>query len=389
MQRPMDQALRIGIVCHPTIGGSGVIATEIGLGMARRGHHVHFICSAIPAHLLPHLSGPLAATIGFHRVEAPDYPLPNLGLYPMALASRLAELGTELSLDLIHVHYAVPHALSALLSRQILWAQGRRPPRLVTTLHGTDVTQLGSDPRLVAVNRHALLGCDGLTTPSEFLKRAARDLLVLPPSMAIEVIPNFIDTTKLCPGPPRVADPGAPLVLCHSSNFRPLKRIEHVIQILAKVRGRFPARLVLIGDGPERPRLQALVDELGLSDSVQFLGMQHDVTAVLQGSDVFLLPSDTEGFGLAALEAQSCGVPVIASRVGGIPEVVTDGVTGLLCAPGDVEGMAAAVLRLAEDPELRRRLAGAARQDALARWQQAPRMAAYEVYYRRIVAGGP
>jgi N-acetyl-alpha-D-glucosaminyl L-malate synthase BshA len=378
--------LRIAVSCHPTIGGSGIIATELGVAMARRGHDVHFVCADLPAQLAPSLGEP---RIRYHRVAVPEYPLPNLGLYPLALASRLAALCEEVSLDLIHVHYAVPHAVSALLCRQLLVAQGRRPPRLVTTLHGTDVTQLGSAPELVAVNRHALLGCDGLTVPSEFLRRAAHERLGLPAETPIEVLPNFVDTERFRPlperQPPERLRSDRPFILCHSSNFRPLKRIDHVIDILAHVNQHVCAQLVLLGDGPERPRIEALSEQRGLRHRVRFCGLLQDVAAVLRRSDVFLLPSETEGFGLAALEAQSCGVPVVASRVGGLPEVVRDGATGFLCEPDDVDGMAAAVLRLLQDPQLLARMSEAAREDALTRFREAPRVAAYEEYYRRLV----
>lgn len=383
-------ALRIGVTCHPTTGGSGVIATEIGIGMARRGHHVHFISSEVPAQLRPHLEEAMAGSVAFHAVQTPEYPLPNLGLYPLALAARLAEVGVEAELDLIHSHYSLPHAVSAVLARQLLLDRGRRAPRLIVTLHGTDVTQLGSEPALLSVNRHALLHSDGRSAPSGFLMRAAREQLGIPDEVPIEVIPNFVDTDRFRPSDPREGrQAGSPWTLCHSSNFRKLKRIDHVVEILARVAERVPAQLLLLGDGPERPAVEEQVRSLGLGDAVHFLGMQRDVVSTLQRSDVFLLPSDTEGFGLAALEALSCGVPVVASAVGGVPEVITDGATGLLCAPGDVEGMAAAVLRLALDPILHRVMSVAAREDALLRFKQEPRFASYEAYYRKILGAPP
>lgn len=384
-------ALRIGVTCHPTTGGSGVIATEIGLGMARRGHHVHFISSEVPAQLRPHLEAPFAGSVTFHAVQTPEYPLPNLGLYPLALAARLAEVAAEAELDLIHSHYSLPHAVSAVLARELLIDQGRRAPRLIVTLHGTDVTQLGSEPALLSVNRYALLHSDGRSAPSGFLVRAAREQLRIPAEVPIEVIPNFVDTDRFRPPESRgerSAGSPSPWTLCHSSNFRKLKRIDHVVEILARVAERVPAQLLLLGDGPERPAVEEQVRGLGLDAAVHFLGMQRDVVSALQRSDVFLLPSDTEGFGLAALEALSCGVPVVASAVGGVPEVIRDGATGLLCASGDVEGMAAAVLRLAADPALHRAMSTAAREDALLRFKQEPRFAAYEAYYRKIL-GAP
>lgn len=384
--------LRIGITCYPTTGGSGIIGTEVGLALARRGHQVHFVCSALPERLGAEFSaGEKTLGIFFHRVEIRDYPLPHLGPYPLALAGKLAAVTDAAQLDLLHVHYAIPHATSAFLARQLLESEGKPVPRIITTLHGTDITRVGSDPSLRAVNRFSLLRSDGLTVPSAFLQRAALERLALPAATPIEVIPNFVDTDRFQPAERR-ADPGSadrPRVLLHSSNFRPLKRIEDVVRIFAGVQQQLPSRLVLVGDGPERPRIEALVAELGLVDKVQFLGMQLDVVAALQQADVFLLPSSTEGFGLAALEALSCGVPVVASRVGGIPEVVDEGTTGFLCPPRDVAAMTAAVLRLLRDPALHQRMSQQARATVLKEWRQEPRVAQYEAYYRHILGRPP
>ncbi|HEY3352900.1 MAG TPA: N-acetyl-alpha-D-glucosaminyl L-malate synthase BshA [Polyangia bacterium] len=381
-----DRRLKLGITCYPTTGGSGIIATEIGLGMARRGHEVHFICYDVPGRLRPHL-----CRVAFHRVEVHDYPLKHMGPYPLALATKLAEVSAAERLDVLHVHYAVPHATSAYLARQLL---GDGAPRVVTSLHGTDVTWVGSDPSLRATTRLALLASDGLTVPSHYLKRTAHDRLELPAATPIEVIPNFVDTAWWRPAPRRAdalrhllptnGHTEPPPVLIHCSNFRPLKRLEDTVRILAGVRRVVPAVLILVGDGPERPRIEALVSELGLEEAVCFLGMQLDFVSVLQQSDVFLLPSQTEAFGVAALEALSCGVPVVASRVGGIPEVVADGETGLLCEVGDVAAMTEAVLQLVLKPELHARMSAAARASA-ARWQVEPMMERWEAYYQRIL----
>jgi L-malate glycosyltransferase len=368
-------AMRIGITCYPTTGGSGIIATEIGCGLARRGHEVHFICSEVPVRL-----GSRRDSVAFHQVEVHDYPLLNLCPYPLALATKLAEVSAALRLDLLHVHYGVPHATSAYLARQIL---GAASPRIVTTLHGTDVTLVGSDPTLLPVTRLSVLGSDGVTVPSEYLRQAAYAKLGLPAATPIEVIPNFVDTDSFRPAPRR--DEGAK-VLIHISSFRPLKRVEDTLRVLVGVRRVVPAVLLLVGDGPERPRIETLVQDLGLGGAVRLLGMQPQFLDLLQQADAFLLPSSTEGFGLAALEALSCGVPVVASRVGGVPEVIADGETGFLCEAGDVAAMTAAALRLVSDTTLRRRMSAAARQSVLRRWQQEPAITRYEEYYRRMLA---
>jgi len=384
-----DAPLRIGITCFPTTGGSGIIATEIGLALAERGHHVHFICYDLPARLLPPdlLRNESLTThsqrLSFHRVVIPDYPLPHLGAYPLALASSLAQVSAQAGLELLHLHYAVPHATSALLARELLNDQGQQPPRVITTLHGTDITQVGSDPALVAMTRLSLKRCDGLTAPSHFLAEMAHHALGLPSSTRIAVIPNFVDTAHFVP-PPQSPLPREPL-LFHSSNFRPLKRLEDVIHILQEVRKQLPARLLLVGDGPERSRIEQLVQQLGLSAAVSFLGMHRDLVPWLQRASVFLLPSSTEGFGLAALEALSCGVPVVASRVGGLPEVIHHGKTGFLFPPGDIPAMAAAATRLLFDHTLRAQMSHAARSSVERHWQRCPAVSRYEAYYRQVL----
>jgi N-acetyl-alpha-D-glucosaminyl L-malate synthase BshA len=377
--------MRIGVACYPSMGGSGIVATEIGLGLAARGHEVHFVAYDVPARLVGR-----EGEARFHRVEWQDYPLLNLSPYPLALATRLAAVSTQHHLDLLHVHYATPHATSAFLARQIL---GHRSPRLVTSLHGTDITQVGRDPALLPVTQLSLLTSDALVVPSEFLRQQAHVALSLPTEVAIDVIPNFVDADHFRPAPRRPEvrlhrlglAPDAPL-LVHVSNFRPLKRVDDAVRVLAAVRRRLPAAaLACVGDGPERPRAEALARELGVADAVRFLGVQVDVLEVLQQADVFLLPSESEGFGLAALEALACAVPVVGARVGGLPEVVADGVTGLLAAAGDVEAMAAAVLRLLEDEALRRGMAAAARASVEAKWRRAPLLDRWEELYRRVL----
>jgi N-acetyl-alpha-D-glucosaminyl L-malate synthase BshA len=380
--------MRIGVVCYPSMGGSGIVATEIGLGLARRGHDVHFVAYDVPPRLAPALD-----EVTFHRVEWREYPLLNLSPYPLALATKLAEVSTTHRLDLLHIHYATPHATSAFLARQIL---GHRSPRIVTTLHGTDITLVGSDPALLPVTRLSLLHSDALAVPSEYLRQAAHVELSLPTELPIDVIPNFVDTDYYAPAPRRPElvrarlglPPGGgapPPLLVHASNFRPLKRVDDLVRVLAAVRREVPALLALVGDGPERPRAEALARELGVADAVRFLGAQLDFRDLLQQADVFLLPSATEGFGLAALEALACGVPVVASCVGGLPEVVTDGETGFLRPPGDVAAMAAATLRLLQDAPLRARHARAARASVELRWRREPLLDRWEACFRRVL----
>jgi N-acetyl-alpha-D-glucosaminyl L-malate synthase BshA len=372
-------SLGIAITCFPTFGGSGIIATEIGLELARRGHRVHFVCADVPFRFERFVEN-----VFFHEVEARDYPLFDQSPYALALTSKLVEVARLHSLDLYHVHYAIPHAASAFLARQIL---GPAAPKLITTLHGTDITVVGNDPSFLPITRFAIERSDGVTAPSRYLARATHENLGLPASVPIEVIPNFVDTDAWSPGPA----PARPPRIVHSSNFRPLKRVDDVVRVFAEVR-RTPAgatpidcELVLIGDGPERSRAEAHVRELGLSDSVTFLGKQLSFVEVLRGARAFLLPSGSESFGLAALEALSCGVPVVASNVGGLPEVVRDGETGFLLPVGDVPAMAAAVRRLLTDDALFARCSQAARADALSRYQRAPMIDRYEAFYRKVV----
>lgn len=393
-----ERPLRIGITCYPTMGGSGVIATEIGLALLARGHEVHFICAAVPERLRPWMEGASATTprhprLHLQLVEVEEYLLPHMGSYPLALAARLAQVSRAHHLDLWHLHYAVPHAVSALLARQLLAADPPRAdappcPRTVLTLHGTDVTGVGQSPSLRAINRFALLSCDALTVPSQYLRDAAHTQLDLPRATPIVVIPNFVDTDELRPpSDPPAARSTRPFTLCHASNFRPLKRIDDVIHTFARVRAATsqPVRLLLIGEGPERAPSEELVRHLGLSAAVEFLGFQQTLAPAFADSDVFLLPSQSESFGLAALEAQSCGLPVVASRVGGLPEVIREGETGFLRPVGDVAGMAEAVLSLLHDPDRHARMRQAARQSAVQHFGREPRIDEYEACYRRLL----
>jgi L-malate glycosyltransferase len=381
-----SRSLKVGIVCYPTFGGSGVVATEVGVALARRGHRVHVLSYEVPSRLDHFVENLL-----FHEVATRSYPLLDDGAYTLALASKIVEVCRYEGLDVLHVHYAVPHATSAYLARQIL---GPDAPRIVTTLHGTDITLVGSDPSFLPITRFSILESDGVTTPSAYLKQATYERLDVPQSMPIEVIPNFVDTDRYVPGPRRsltelcgIPAAGAgPAVLVHVSNFRPLKRVDDVVRIFAEVNRVRPAVLLLIGDGPERSRVEALVRQLGLGNRVVFVGKMLSFVELLQASDVFLMPSESESFGLAALEALSCGVPVVASNVGGIPEVVPDGEVGFLAPVGDVATMADRVLRILADEALRARLSQAARTRALQQYGLPPAIGRYEAHYERVLA---
>ncbi len=382
--------LKIGIVCYPTFGGSGVVATEVGLALARRGHRVHLLSYDVPSRL-----DRFVENLVFHEVATRSYPLLDDGAYTLSLASKIVEVSRYEGLDLLHVHYAVPHATSAYLARQIL---GPGSPRIVTTLHGTDITLVGSDPSFLPITRFSIMESDGVTTPSSYLRAATYDRLDVPPTVGIEVIPNFVDTDRYAPGPRRPLDelvgsavlpaggPERPAVLVHVSNFRPLKKVDDVVRIFAEVQRVRPAVLLLVGDGPERSRVEALARQLGLHHAVVFVGKMLSFVELLRASDVFLMPSESESFGLAALEALSCGVPVVASDVGGIPEVVTDGEVGYLARVGDVAVMADRVLRILGDADLRARLSHAGRARALAHFGLQPAIDRYEAHYRRVLA---
>ena len=377
-----DRPLRIGVACFSTFGGSGVIAAEVAIAHARRGHAVHVFSDERPTRLTDAPDGPI-----FHAVGSPLYPQIRHDLYSLALASRIIEVSRREHLDVVHAHYALPHAASARLARQILMADGdRAPPRIVTTLHGTDITLVGSDPAYLPLVRFSILESDAVTVPSAWLAAATRATMDLPAALHIDVVPNFVDVDRFAPRAPVSAAGGAVRapVLVHVSNFRPLKRIADVVAIFARVRAAGPARLRLVGDGPERASAVAELARLGLAGDVDVLGEQVDLPATLADADVFLLPSETESFGLAALEAMACGVPVVASDVGGLPEVIGGEGAGFLRRVGDVEGMAACVRRLIDDPALHRHMADGARHRAETYFRPEPAIARYLEVYRRV-----
>ncbi len=383
----MTRKLRIGITCYPTYGGSGIIATEIGMALAKRGHKVHFVCSEVPRRLAR-----FRENIYFHEVEVHEYPLFTFRPYAIGLASKMVEVITYENLDLLHVHYAVPHATSGYLAKQVM---GDKAPRLITTLHGTDITLVGYERSYLPITRFSIEKSDGITAPSQYLKFATYDKLNVSTDVPIEVIPNFVDTDKFKPSEncnrARLCEylgcgPSCDeKILTHVSNFRPVKRLADIVQIFAEVQKSIPAHLVLIGDGPDRSAIEDQVHRMGLSSQVSFLGKQELFVEVLQCSDLFLLPSETESFGLASLEAMSCAVPVISSEVGGIPEVVTHGETGFLAPVGDIEAMAKNALTLLSNNALQKKFGTAARKRVLENYALEPVVSQYEDYYMRIL----
>ena len=373
--------MKIGITCYPTYGGSGAVATELGLALAERGHEVHFVAYAQPFRLVG-----LHERVFYHEVEMEDYPLFEHPPYSLALAVALHDAVRREGLDVLHVHYAIPHAASAYLARQMLGDE--RSVKIVTTLHGTDITLLGLHPSFHAITRFSILQSDGISAVSRFLKdETVRDFSV--PGERIDVIPNFVDTEVWRPDREpchrsKLAPEGQKIVM-HVSNFRAVKRAWDVVDIFAKIRERCPARLVLVGDGPDRPRALARASDLGLRDDVLFLGRHGSVEEILSCADLFLLPSQSESFGLAALEAMACGAPVVASAAGGLPEVVQDGVTGYLLPVGATDEMAEAGVRILCDEAHAKKLSAAGRNLAVERFSASAIVPQYEALYERVV----
>ncbi len=370
--------MRIGITCYPTYGGSGIVATELGLELAMRGHDVHFITYANPIRL-----DATIPRIHYHEVEVSNYPLFQYPPYCLALASRMADVAASYALDLLHVHYAIPHSISALLARQML---PRRLP-FITTLHGTDITLVGMDPSYFAITKFSIEQSDGVTAISEDLRRHTVEVFGV--QNEVRVIHNFVNCTTYAPDPERKGierfAPAGEKLLIHLSNFRPVKRVLDCVRVLAEVRQHVDARLLMVGDGPERGPAEHLASLLGVSRHVEFLGKQNGVERLIRLADVLLMPSEMESFGLAALEAMACGVPPIATRVGGVPELITDGEDGFLEAVGDIEGMAGKVVRLLTEDGLHPRMAAAARRTATSRFCTDLIIPRYEAYYDRVM----
>jgi N-acetyl-alpha-D-glucosaminyl L-malate synthase BshA len=372
--------MRIGITCYPTYGGSGIVATELGLELANRGHEVHFITYANPIRL-----DPTIPRIHYHEVEVSSYPLFQYPPYCLALASRMADVAESYSLDLLHVHYAIPHSISALLARQMLAA--RRPLPFITTLHGTDITLVGMDPSYFAITKFSIEQSDGVTSISEDLRR--HTLEVFDVANEIRVIHNFVNCTTYAPDPERRGierfAPAGERLLIHLSNFRPVKRVQDCIRVLAEVRKHTNARLLMVGDGPERGPAEHLAWQLGINRHVEFLGKQNNVERLIRLAHALLMPSEMESFGLAALEAMACGVPTVGTRVGGVPELITAGEDGFLEKVGDIEGQSARVIELLTDDALQSRMAMAARQTASTRFCSEKIIPLYEDYYEKVL----
>lgn len=378
--------MRIGITCYPTYGGSGVVATELGIELAAMGHEVHFISYSQPFRLSGRDEG-----IYYHEVPVSSYPLFEFPPYDLALASRMAEVAEFRGLDLLHVHYAIPHSVSALLARQMLAVRGRRLP-FVTTLHGTDITLVGLDRSYLPITRYAIQESDGVTSISSYLKeKTVQDFGV---TRGIEVVPNFVNCDVYTPindegmraeARKRLARPDE-AILMHLSNFRPVKRVVDVVKVFAQVVREVPAQLVLVGDGPERSAAEWLARDLKIQNKIHFLGKQERVNELLPLADLMLMPSELESFGLAALEAMACKVPSIATRVGGVPELIDDGLTGLLYPVGDVDGMAQGALGLLNDRTRLEAMRDAGRKTAQKRFCATLVVPQYVRYYESVLA---
>ena len=375
--------MNIGIVCYASIGGSGIVATELGKALARKGHQVHFISTEMPFRF-----GEFQAGLAFHQVVTPTYPLFREPQYLLSLSNKIVQVARESSLDIIHAHYAVPHATAAFLSRQVLASSGSAP-RIVTTLHGTDITLVGNDPSYSQIVAFSIEQSDRVTAVSESLRAATCAELGL--TRDIAVIPNFLD----CGIHRRHAEPelrrrfgrGDPdvKIVTHVSNFRPVKRIEAVLAIFDRIRRAVRARLLLVGDGPELGTAYHVARELGISDLIDIVGAQEEVVPLLSVSDVFLLPSTLESFGLAALEAMACEVPVVASRVGGLPEVIEHGVNGFLHPSDALDEMAGSAISLLTDAALHASVAKAAGQRVRLQFCAERVVPMYEACYRELI----
>lgn len=372
--------MNIGITCYPTYGGSGIVATELGLELANRGHEVHFITYANPIRL-----DPGTPRIHYHEVEVATYPLFQFPPYSLALASRMLDVAETYNLDLLHVHYAIPHSISALLAQQMIAGQRRLP--FVTTLHGTDITLVGADPSYFPITKFSIEKSDGVTSISQYLKGQTEEVFGV--SRQIRVIPNFVNCETYRPDDAKAGAaayaPEGEKLLIHLSNFRPVKRALDCIRILAEVRKSVPAHLLMAGDGPDRCQAEHLARTLHMERHVTFLGKQDHVERLLPVAHVLLLPSELESFGLVALEAMACGVVPVATRVGGLPEVVTHGETGFLEAVGDIPAQAARVAELLSDENLHYRMRKAARWDASERFCSEKIIPLYEDHYRAVL----
>jgi len=372
--------VNIGITVYPTYGGSGIVGSELGKELAQRGHTVHFISSALPTRLTE-----LNERVRFHEVEMMSYPLFEHQPYTLALATKMSTVAQEEKLDLLHVHYAIPHSISAILARESLKPQQQLP--VITTLHGTDITLVGADRSYLPITRYGIVQSDGVTAISNYLKEATHEIFHVD---NVKVIPNFVcqyDYQRQPAASLRESlSPNNEPLIAHVSNFRPVKRPLDCIEIFAKVLQQgIKARLVMVGDGSERTNCEHRARCLGIQDQCSFVGKQPRIVDYLSVADVLLLPSEQESFGLAALEAMACEVPVISTRVGGVPEVVTDGETGFLSDVGDVQKMAADAARLVRDPDLRREMGRKARESAISRYSTDQVIPQYISFYEEVL----
>ena len=372
--------MKIGITCYPTYGGSGVMATELGKDLALRGHEVHFISYALPFRLNQYVEN-----IFFHEVETSSYPLFEFPLYSLALASKMAEVTEFENLDLLHVHYAIPHATSAYLAKQLLY--GKRDLKIITTLHGTDITLVGLEPSFLPLVKFSIDQSDGVTAVSRFLKEKTITNYLC--DKEIKVIPNFVDTDLYKPKlngefKKHIADENEK-VLVHTSNFRVVKRVADTIKIFEKIHDKIPSKLILVGDGPDRSECERLCRQKGLDDNVKFLGKQDALVEILTSSDIFLIPSQSESFGLAALEAMACGLPVISSSVGGLPELIRHNETGFIAEIGDIDRMAKYTLELLSNERKYKIFSDNSRSRAVDVFDKSQVVPIYEKYYKTIL----
>jgi len=374
--------VNVGITCYPTYGGSGIVATELGLELANRGHEVHFISYSNPIRLDPGIP-----RIRYHEVEVSTYPLFQYPPYCLALASRMAEVAEAYDLDLMHVHYAIPHSISAMLAQQML-APNRRLP-FITTLHGTDITLVGTDRSYFPITKFSIEKSNGITSISEYLRKRTVEVFEVPNE--IRVIKNFVNCEMYHPDNEKkgasLYAPNGEKLLIHLSNFRPVKRVFDCIRILAEVRKQVPAHLLMVGDGPDRGPAEHLARELNVDRHVSFLGKQSHVERLIPLTHVLLMPSELESFGLVALEAMACGVVPVATRVGGVPELITDGEDGFLEQAGDIAAQAARVRQLLSNEDLHYRMAKTGRWNAAEHYCPDKIIPLYEKYYRDVING--
>jgi len=371
--------MNIGITCYPTYGGSGTVATELGRNLAKRGHSVHFIATSMPYRLSHFMEN-----VYYHEVQVFHYPLFEYPPYSLSLASKMSQVALRENLDILHVHYAIPHATSAYLAQQIVSKTKKLP--FITTLHGTDITLVGNAPSYFDITRFSIEKSDVVTAVSEYLKD--QTIRRFPVEKDIEVIPNFVDVNRFVPRDPEVRKCFAAegeKVLMHISNFRPVKRIPDIIEVFEGVSRRMKSRLLMIGCGPEKERAMLMVEEKGLTDIVHFLGQQNDVSTLISCADLYLLISEHESFGLTALEAMSCGVPVIGTSGSGMEEFLGDGAAGRLFEVGDIEAMVEGCIEILGDSELRREMGKRGRERVLKSYSEDRVIGQYENLYRRLL----